>query len=319
MKCLAAVAKVARKAQRLQSAKKPTKPKMSESSRMSRQRAIRNSVRVNARRVANRASRVNPVNRALLASRANHVRSVRCAEWIEATAARRRVKIVARVISTAVVTVAANAAVALIVETVVIAVNVRRCASERRWIATVDRAMTVEALAVALALPIVIVDRVMQIVIVADAATTVDRASMTALAKAIADLVTMIALPPVAVAVVNVIMTVRRNANVSRAIAIVIILRAVNRCAIILRVAVIRAAVAVVADAKRQKTIQEADFGPPFLLSRFGRLPGEKESACGNNIFAQRRERHGRNRMKSVHDKIRKSRRNRRAKRFANK
>src|SRR5688572_16005676 len=177
---------------------------MSESSRMSPPRAIRNSVRVNARRVGNRASRVNPVNHALLVNRVNrvlNVRNARCAEWTEATAAQRRAKIVARVISIAVETEAANAAVAVIVETAAIAVNVRRCASARRWIATVGRAMIVAALAVALPLPIVIVDRVMRIVIVVDAATTADRANMTALAKAIADRVITIVLRPVAAAV----------------------------------------------------------------------------------------------------------------------
>ena len=266
--------RAARKAQRLRLAKKLTKLKMSELSRMSRRLAIRNSVHVNGRRVGNRASRVNPVNRALLASRVNRVPNVRRVEWTEAIAAQPRAMIVARVISTAVETVAANAAVAVIVETVEIAVNVRRCANARRWIVTVDRAMIVAALAVALPRPIVIVDRVTRIVIAADAATTVDRANMTVLAKAIAARVITIVRRPVAVVVANAIMNVRRNANVSRAIAIAIILRAVNRCAIILRVAVIRAAAVavVVADAKRLTTIRKADFGPPFLFTSIRRL-----------------------------------------------
>jgi hypothetical protein len=156
VKCRAAVVKAAMTLPGLRSVKSLTKPKMSGLSRMWRRRATRNSVRVNGRRAvtAHLGKRVNRANRVSPDRRVNRARNVRRAGWIAATvvqltAARANVFPATVVLVTLIVrwnVAAANANRVAVPVIVLIAVaNVRRCASARRWIATVDQLRIVAA------------------------------------------------------------------------------------------------------------------------------------------------------------------------------
>ena len=205
--------------------KKPKRRKMSELNPMSRRPVIRNSVLVNAR-LAAIAALVNRANHGRQGNLVNHAAATGLpAAWIAAIVDRATV-------DRAIMIAAANAAVAATVE---IVGNVLRCANAPRWIvATVDRAMTVADAAVT-----VTVDRVIVIVTVADVAMiAADRAITIVPARATVVPVTTIVRAAAAAATATTI--VRRNVaavTATSAIATAITLRAVNRCATILRVA----------------------------------------------------------------------------------
>lgn len=293
---------------------------MSESSRTSRQRGFRNTGRVSARRalivdLANRASHVNRASRESLANRAaaNVLRVVMIVVNVFRANGRRGIMIVPWSAA------AESAAVAAIVR------NVRRCASALRWTANAARAKN----AVDARLPTGTVVLVKATVAPAkNVRLNAALANMIARAKATAVLVNTTVLRPEAAVIA--IMIVRRNvaANATSANAIAITRRAVilapaqaamlERDAIILR-AVATPAGAVDAGAKRlDQNLEQAGFGPPFLFPKFGGQLCEEKRAGRNRIFAQSGQRNCGHRMKSMHDKSRQSRSDRRAQRFTN-
>ena len=171
--------------------KKPKKLKTWESNRMSRRRAIRNSVRANALLAAievlvNRENRASHASQESLVNRAAAIGLP--AAWIVAIAAQAtgvHVTLIAEI----------EAVTAAVAATAEIVANVRRCANARRWIEIVDRAMIAVDVATAIAGRVILI-----VETVADAKIVAARAITIVLAKAIVVHVIMIVLLPVVAA-----------------------------------------------------------------------------------------------------------------------
>lgn len=296
---------------------------------MWRRPAIRNSVRASVRPAlivdrdrAKRGSLVNPVSRENLANR-EAANGLLPAVWIVATVAQVNVVRATAALATLIARngVAANASradVAAIVRNVVeIAANVLRCGNERRWIATVDRA---KIAASPVGLRTGIVDRGRQIAIAGLRRVKIAaaRATLIVRAKATVVLVTTIVLLPAAAVTATMIgrQPAAANATSTSAIATAITLRAAKKCAIFLRAGVIRDA-ADAADDKREITLHEAGFGPPFLLSRFGDLLRNEQRANRHRVFTQAGQGNRRRGMKCFHDEMAKGCSHAGAQRFA--
>jgi hypothetical protein len=232
---------------------KAKKPETSESNPMLRRPATRNTARANAL-LAVTADLVNRVNLASQESLANRAAAIGLpAGWIAATVDR---------VTSIVEIVAANAAVAVIVEIAVTVANVHVNAPQ--WIVTVAHAMTaVDAAATGTA----DLATVIAIATVVDAKIVAGRAITIVLVKATVGLANMIVLLPVGAVIVTTIVLPNAVATVAMsAIAIVITRRAVNRCAIILRVVTpVAAAVA----AKSRQQFSRGGLRPAFFISAF--------------------------------------------------